>query len=82
MINDKLNAKDNPPKCLDKRLQGNFVNNNVANFYRRNLSGFKISSLSKRLNFVPTSNTMDKVNFENGIRGTWQNVMIKVAFQK
>ena len=42
---------------LDNRLQGNFVSKNVVNLSRGNLVG---SLFSKELNFVPTSNTIDK----------------------
>ena len=41
---------------LDKRLQGNSVSKNLP---RRNLTGSEISLLSKGLNFVLTSNTLD-----------------------
>ena len=45
---------------LDNRLQGNFANKNAVNLSRQNLTGSEISLLSKGLNFVPTSNTIDK----------------------
>ena len=46
-------------KCFNNRLQGNFVSKDVVNLSRQNLSGSKISLLSKEHNFVPTSNTID-----------------------
>ena len=55
-----LNVKDNAAKMLNNKLQGNFVSNNVVNLSRRNLIGSEISLLSKGINFVPTSNTIDK----------------------
>ena len=45
---------------LDNKLQGNFVNKNVVNLSRENLTDFEIILLSKKLNFVPASNTVDK----------------------
>ena len=59
-IDNKLNVKDNVAKILDNRLQGNFVSKNVVNLSRWNLTDSEISLLSKGLNFVPTSNTIDK----------------------
>ena len=50
---------------LNDRLQGNFVGKNVVNLSRRNLTGSEISLLSKGLNFVPTSNTIDKAKLKN-----------------
>ena len=49
---------------LNNRLQGNFVSKNVVNLSRRNLTGSEISLLSKGLNFVPTSNTIDKAKLK------------------
>ena len=48
----------------DKRLQGNFFSKDVVNLSRRNLTGSEISLLSKGLNFVPTSNTIDKAKLK------------------
>ena len=47
---------------LDNRLQSNFVSKNVVNLSRRNLTVSEVSLLSKGLNFVPTSSTIDKAN--------------------
>ena len=63
-IDSKLNVKDNAAKMLDNRLQGNFVGKNVVNFSRRNLTGSEMSLLSKALNFVPTSNTIDNAKLK------------------
>ena len=49
---------------LDNRLQGNFVGKNVVNLSRRNLTGSEISLLSKGLNFILTSNTIDEVKLK------------------
>ena len=51
-------------KCFNNRLQGNFVSKDVVNLSRQNLSGSKISLLSKGHNFVPTSNTIDKAKLK------------------
>ena len=63
-LDNKLNVKDNVAKMLDNRLQGNFVSKNVVNLFRRNLTGSEISLLSKGLNFVLTSNTIDKAKLK------------------
>ena len=61
---------------LNNRLQGNFVSKNVVNLSRRNLKGSEISLLSKGLNFVPTSNTIDKAKLKMESEGPWQNIKI------
>ena len=66
-LDSKLNVKDNAGKMLDNRLQGNFVSKNVVNLSRRNLTGSEISLLSKGLNFVSTSNTIDKAKLKTEI---------------
>ena len=43
---------------------GNFVNNNAANVSRRNLTDFEKSLLSKELNFLLTSNRVDKAKLK------------------
>ena len=63
-LGNRLNVKDNAAKMLNNRLQGNFVSKNVVNLSRRNLMCSEISLLSKRLNFVPTSNTIDKAKLK------------------
>ena len=63
-LGNRLNVKDNAAKMLNNRLQGNFVSMNVVNLSRRNLMCSEISLLSKRLNFVPTSNTIDKAKLK------------------
>ena len=47
----RLSVKDNAAKMLNNRLQGNFLSMNVVNLSRRNLTGSKISLLSKGLNY-------------------------------
>ena len=49
---------------LSNRLQCNFVSKNVVNLSRRNFTGSEIYLLSKGLNFVPTSNTIDKAKLK------------------
>ena len=63
-LDNRLNVKDNAAKTLNNRLQGNFVSKNVLNLSRPNLTGSEISLSSKGLNFVPTSNTIDKLKME------------------
>ena len=62
--NIKLNLNNSTAKVLDDRLQGNFVNNNAANVSRRNLTDFEKSLLSKELNFLLTSNRVDKAKLK------------------
>ena len=59
-LDNRLNLKDNAAKMLNNRLQGNFVSKNVVNLSRRNLTASKIFLLSKGLNFIPTSHTIEK----------------------
>ena len=63
-IDSKLNVKDNAAKMLDNRLQGNFASKNVVNLSRRNLTDPEIYLLSKELNFIPTSNIIDKAKLK------------------
>ena len=51
---------NNIAKYEGERLEGKFVNNNVINVSRRNLSESEISLLSKGLKFVPTANKIDR----------------------
>ena len=61
---------------LDNILQGHFVNKNIVNLSRENLTDFEIILLSKKLNFVPVSNTIDKAMLKTELRGFWQNITI------
>ena len=49
---------------LDNILQGNYVSKNVVNLSRLNLTDSEISLLSKGLNFVRTSNRIDKAKLK------------------
>ena len=49
---------------LDNRLQGNCASKEVVNLSRLNLTDSEISLLSKELNFIPTSNIIDKAKFK------------------
>ena len=49
---------------MDNRLQGNFVGKNVVNLSRQNLTVSEVSLLSEGLNFVLTSNTIDKAKLK------------------
>ena len=60
---------------LDNRLQGNFVNKNVVNLSRENLTDFEIILLSKKLNFVLASNAINKAMVKTEF-GFWQNITI------
>ena len=62
--NIKLNLNNSTTKVLDDRLWGNFVNNNAANFSRRNLTDLEKSLLSKGLNFLLNSNRVDKAKLK------------------
>ena len=62
--NIKLNLNNSTTKVLDDRLQGNFVNDNAVNVSRWNLTDFEKSLLSKGLNFLLTSNRVDKAKLK------------------
>ena len=66
---------------LDNRLQGNFVSKNVVNLSRRNLTDSKISLLSKGLNFVPTSNTIDKAKLKTELEALGRILRLKWHFR-
>ena len=59
-LDNQLNVKANAAKMLDNRLLSNFVGKNVVNLSRQILRGSEISLLPKGLNFVLTSNKVDK----------------------
>ena len=62
--NIKLNLNNSTTKVLDDRLQGNFVNDNAVNVSRWNLTDFEKCLLSKGLNFLLTSNRVDKAKLK------------------
>ena len=66
---------------LNNRLQGNFVSKNVVNLSRRNLTGSEISLLSKGLNFVPTSNTIDKAKLKMELEALGRILRLKWHFR-
>ena len=66
---------------LDNRLQGNFVSKNVVNLSRRNLTRSEISLLSKRLNFVPTSNTIHKAKRKTELEAYGRILRLKWHFR-
>ena len=78
---DELNVRDNAAKMLDGRLQGNFVSKNVVNLSRRNLTDSEISLLSKGLNFVPTSNTIDKAKLKRELEALGRMLRLQWYFR-
>ena len=66
---------------LDNRLQGNFVSKNVVNLSRQNLTGSEITLLSKGLNFVPTSNTIDKAKLKTELVALGRILRLKWHFK-
>ena len=60
----EINASGTQAILLENRLKGNFVKKNVVNLSKRNLNNADIFLLSKRLNFVPTCNNIDKLNLK------------------
>ena len=66
---------------LDGRLQGNFVSKNVVNLSKRNLTDSEISLLSKGLNFVPTSNTIDKAKLKRELETLGRMLRLKWHFR-
>ena len=47
-----------------ERLEGKFVNSNIINLSRRNLSEAEISLLSKGQKFLPTVNKIDRTKLK------------------
>ena len=66
---------------LDKRLQGNCLSKNVVNLSRRNLTDSEISLLSKGLNFVPTSSTIDKAKLKTELEALGRILRLKWHFR-
>ena len=80
-LDNRLNVKDNAAKMLNNRLQGNFVSKNIVNFSRRNLTGSEISLLSKGLNFVPTSNIVNKAKLKMELEALGRILRLKWHFR-
>ena len=66
---------------LNNRLQGNFVSKNVVNLSKQNLTDSEISLLPKGLNFVPTSNTIDKAKLKTEIEALGRVLRLKWQFR-
>ena len=79
-LDNSLNVKENVAKMLNNRLQGNFLSKNVVNLSRRNLTGSEIS-LSKGLNLVATSNTIDKANLKMELEALGRILRLKWHFR-
>ena len=60
---------------------GNFVSKNVVNLSRQNLTDSEISLLPKGLNFVPTSNTIDKAKLKTEIEALGRVLRLKWKFR-
>ena len=80
-LDNRLNVKDNVAKMLNNRLQGNFVSKKVVNLSRRNLTGSEMSLLSKGLNFVPASNTIDKAKLKMELEALGRILRLKWHFR-
>ena len=80
-LDNELNVKDNAAKMLNNRLQGNFVSKNVVNLSKQNLTDSEISLLPKGLNFVPTSNTIDKAKLKTEIEALGRVLRLKWQFR-
>ena len=73
-LDNRLNVKDKAAKMLNNnRLQVNFASKNTVNLSRQNLTDSEISLLSKGLNFVPTSNTIDKAKLKTELEALLKN---------
>ena len=81
LIDDELNVRDNAGKMLDGKLQGNFVSKNVVNLSKRNLTDSEISLLSKGLNFIPTSNRIDKAKLKRELEALGRMLRLKSHFR-
>ena len=80
-LDNRLNVENSAAKMLNNRLQGNFVSKNVVNLSRRNLTGSEIYLLSKGLNFVPTSNTIDKAKLKTELEALGRVLRLKWHFR-
>ena len=76
-VENKLNLKGNATKMFGDRLQGSFVSKNVTNLSRRNLTDSEICLPSKGLNFVPTSNTIDKAKLKTELEALGRTLRLK-----
>ena len=80
-LDNGLNVEDNAAKMLNNRLQGNFVSKNVVNLSKQNLTDSEISLLPKGLNFVPTSNTIDKAKLKMELEALDRILRLKWHFR-
>ena len=80
-LDNGLNIEDNAAKMLNNTLQGNFISKNVVNLSRQNLTDSEISLLPKGLNFVPTSNTIDKAKLKTEIEALGRVLRLKWQFR-
>ena len=62
---------------LGDKLQGSFVSKNVINLSRRNLTDSETCLPSKGLNFVPTSNTIDKAKLKTELEALGRTLRLK-----
>ena len=80
-IDNNLNVKDIAPNMLDNRLRVTFVSKNVLDLFKRNHTDSEIFLLSKGLNFVPTSNTIDKPKLKTELEVLGRIVRCKCHFR-
>ena len=80
-IEGERNENGNQAVLLENRLKGNFVSRNVVNLSKRNLNDAEISLLSKGLNFVRTSNNIDKVKLKMELEAFGRMLRLKWHFR-
>ena len=81
-IEEKRNANGHQALLLENRLKGNFVSKNVVNLFKRNLNDAEISLLSKRLDFIPTCNNIDKAKLKMELEAFRRMLRLKWHFRK
>ena len=64
----------------DGQLKGKFVNKNVINLSKRNLTQNEISLLSKGVNFVPTCNKVYVARLKLEFEQFGENAPFKTTF--
>ena len=80
-LDNRLNVKDNVAKMLNNKLKGNFASENVVNFSRWNLADSGIFLLSEGLNFVTTSNTINKAKLKTELETLDRVLRLKWHFR-
>ena len=80
-IEGERNVNGNQAVLLGNRLKGNFVSKNIVNLSKWSLNDAEISVLSKRLNFAPTCNNIDKAKLKMDLEAFGRLLHLKWHFR-